>query len=86
MPYSVVFRYQLNDPRAVLVIAEEEKECTSIQIGKEAWVKLPDVHCLSQWGKVCVCSLKILVDGIPCHFDEQKAVRSLDTETSNGKR
>lgn len=65
--YRVVFRYKLNHPRAVLMIAEEEKERTSVQIGKEAWVKLPDVYCLSQWEKVCVCvcSLKILVDGIP---------------------
>lgn len=36
------------------MIAEEEKERTSIRIGKEVWVKLPDVYCLSQWEKVCV--------------------------------
>ena len=78
VPQRAVFRYEWRHPAVQPELKDHDKE-TTVEVGKEVWVKPADARCTALWQKGVVTAINsrnnVSVDGMPRHILDRPASR-----------
>lgn len=90
VPQLAVFKYMWRHPCA-MPTQIGDGGASSLQIGEEVWVKPPNAHCTTKWGKGRVTDVhsqnNVSVDGMPRHIlDIRRVVTESDGECSGNEQ